>query len=333
MVLRSIMLNPLETREPNEAAMVAEMTAILRRKMGRDYARGETRRDAHPKTVGLVRGSFRIEPGLPDELRVGVFAKARRFDCWVRFSNSSGKIQSDAMPDARGIAIKLIAPRGRGAGAGKAPGQDFILLNTPVMPLGTVSLFRDAVYYSIESSPLLLAAKLAVTGQAGVMLGLLGLLSVPSSPLDIRYWSTTPYLFGKGRAVKYSLRPTSAHRSRKPSKRGENYLADAMQAHLSGHVASFDFCVQLRKDGMPIEDAAQRWDERKSPFVKVATLHIPVQKFRSKQRAGLAEQLEFSPAHALPEHAPLGGLNRARIKIYKALAKFRQTRDGRDAIR
>lgn len=326
------MLNALETREPDEAAMVAEMTAILRRKMARDYAAGATRRDAHPKTLGLLRGSFRIEPGLPDELRVGLFAKPRRYDCWVRVSNSSGKIQSDAVPDARGIAIKLMAPRGKGVAAGQSPGQDFILLSSPVMPLGTIALFRDAVYYAIESSPVLLAAKLAVTGQAGVLLGLLGLRGNPASPLDIRYWSTTPYLFGKGRAVKYSLRPTSRHRSRKPGRLGDDYLGDAMQAHLSGHVASFDFCVQLRKDGMPIEDAAPRWDERKSPFVKVATLHIPVQKFRSRQREALAEQLQFSPGHALPEHAPLGGLNRARIKIYKALARFRNTRDGRDGI-
>jgi hypothetical protein len=34
----------------------------------------------------------------------------------------------------------------------------------------------------------------------------------------------------------------------------------------------------------------------------------------------------------LPAHAPLGGLNRARIKIYKALSKFRHTRDARAQI-
>ena len=31
----------------------------------------------------------------------------------------------------------------------------------------------------------------------------------PSSHLDIPYWSTTPYLFGPGRAVKYIVRPCS----------------------------------------------------------------------------------------------------------------------------
>ncbi|MGB2818231.1 MAG: hypothetical protein WBC37_13510, partial [Burkholderiaceae bacterium] len=59
---------PIEEREPNEAALTAEMIAILRRKMARDYAKGDTLRDAHPKTIGLLRGRFRIEPDLPEEL-------------------------------------------------------------------------------------------------------------------------------------------------------------------------------------------------------------------------------------------------------------------------
>jgi hypothetical protein len=322
---------PVEKREANEAALTAEMIAILRRKMARDYARGGTLRDAHPKTLGLLRGRFRIEPGLPESLRVGLFQTPRSFDCWVRFSSSSGKVQSDAVPDARGVAIKLLAPRTKGAAAGAELGQDFVLLDTPVMPLGTVALFRDAVYYTIESSPLLLAAKFAATGHAGALLGLLKLRGNPTSPLDIRYWSTTPYRFGPDRAVKYSLRPTSKHRSRKPARLGESYLSEAMQAHLDEREATFDFCVQLRRPGMPIEDAAQRWDERKSPFLKVATLHLPIQKFRNGKRARQAEALAFSPAHALPEHAPLGGLNRARGRIYAALSRFRHTRDKRAA--
>ena len=323
--------SPAERREANEAALTAEMIAILRRKMARDYAKGGTLRDAHPKTLGLLRGTFRIEPGLPAALRVGLFERPRSFRCWVRLSSSSGTVQSDAVPDARGVAIKLLAPRGKGATAGAELGQDFVLLDSPVMPLGTVALFRDAVYYTIESTPLLLAAKFAATGHAGALLGLLKLRGTPTSPLDIRYWSTTPYRFGPGRAVKYSLRPTSRHRSRKPAKPGESYLTVVMQAHLDGREATFDFCVQLQQPGMPIEDAAQRWDEAKSPFLKVATLHLPIQKFRTARRARQAEALSFSPAHALPEHTPLGGLNRARGRIYAALSRFRHTRDKRAA--
>lgn len=322
-------LNALETREPKEAAHIREMTDILRRKMERDYPRGQTRRDAHPKTLGVVKGSFAVEPDLPAELRVGLFAKASTFDCWIRFSNASGKVRSDAARDARGVAIKLMAAKRKSSKVEAALGQDFVLMDSPAMPLGTVALFRDAVYYAIESSPLLLGAKLLLSGRIDVLLGMLGLLGRPNSPLDIRYWSTTPYLFGTDRAVKYSLIPTTRHRSGRPNSFGDSYLTDAMEAHLSRHLARFDFCVQLRQDDMPIEDAGLRWSEQDSPFIKVATLHIPTQKFRTKARQELGESLSFSPAHALPAHAPIGGLNRARTAIYAALSKFRH---GRDAI-
>lgn len=320
-----------QAREPNEAALITEITDILRRKMERDYEKGATARDAHPKTTGLLHGRFVIEPDLPKEWRVGLFAKAASHDCWIRTSNASGKRQSDAIKDARGIAIKLMAPGTQGKGE-KSLGQDFILLSTPVMPLGTIALFRDAVYYTIESSPLLLAAKFAITGNLGALLGLAKLRTLPTSPLDIRYWSTTPYRFGRDRAVKYSLLPTSDHRSKLRAKPGDDYLAEAMQAHLDAHTASFDFCVQLGKLGMPIEDAAPRWDEAESPFVKVATLHIPKQNFRTTARSELAESLSFSPGHALVAHAPMGGINRARVKIYKALSAFRHRRDGRQDL-
>jgi len=322
-------LTSFETREPDEAANIAEMTDILRRKMALDYAEGGTRRDAHPKTVALLKGSFRIEPDLPKALKVGIFADPVSHDCWVRFSNSSGKIQSDAVKDARGVAIKLLATRARGKAADVPLGQDFVLLSSPVMPLGTVAMFRDAVYYTLESSPLLMAAKFFISGKAGALLGLLGLRISPNSLLDIRYWSTTPYLFGKGRAVKYSLLPTSSHRSRNSDANADDYLSDAMQAHLNSHPAEFDFCIQMHKDGMPIEDAGAEWSEDESPFIKLATLRIPQQKFRSKERAELAEALSFSPGNAMPAHAPIGGLNRARIAIYTALSTFRHERDER----
>ncbi len=323
-------LHPLfEKAEPDEAEMIAEMTDILGRKMQRDYAVGSTLRDAHPKTLGLLRGKFLVEPNLPEALRVGLFSKRRRVDCWVRTSSANGKPQSDAIKDVRGIAIKLMAAGGNGGPEDASLGQDFVLLSAPVMPLGTIALFRDAVYYTIESTPLLLAVKLLITGKVGSFLSLFWLRCNPTSPLDIRYWSTTPYRFGPDRAVKYSLLPTSGHRSKMPKKPGDAYLTDAMRAHLRQHEATFDFCVQLRQDGMPIEDAAAPWDESRSPFVKVATLHIPIQKFHTRQRQQLAESLSFSPGNALPEHAPLGGLNRARVIIYDMLSKLRHQRDGR----
>ncbi len=327
------MLHSLESLEANEPALIAEMTDILRRKMEHDYAKGATLRDAHPKTLGVLRGTFTVAPDLPAELKVGIFKQAMQHACWVRVSSASSKPQSDAVKDFRGFAIKLMASDPDNAGAEEPIGQDFVLMSIPTMPLGTIKLFRDAVYFSIESSPLLLLAKMVLTGKASVLKALKNGRTNPTSPLDLRYWSTTPYLWGKTQAVKYSLLPTSHHRSTLPTTLADNYLSVAMQTHLAAHEASFDFCVQLRQGDMPIENAGQEWLEAASPFVKVATLRLDKQQFwGDAKRDEMSQILSFSPGHAWPDHAPLGGINRARVAIYTVLSKFRHQRDGRRNI-
>lgn len=98
-----------------------------------------------------------------------------------------------------------------------------------------------------------------------------------------------------------------------------------MEKHLATHEASFDFMVQVQKDPgrMPVEDAGVEWSELESPFVKVATLRIPSQSFRTEEREELAENLSFSPAHSLIAHRPIGGVNRARVEIYRRLSEYR----------
>lgn len=314
-----------------ESALIAEMADILQRKMQRDHQPGATRRDAHPKALGVLAGSFTVESGLPPALRVGVFSEPRRFDCWVRLSNASAKLQPDTTPDLRGLAIKLLYTNGHG-GRASPLGQDFVLLSHPTMPLGTVDLFRDLVYYSAERSMAQLLFKFIFTGRLGVLRQLQKARIRPSSPLDIRYWSTTPYRFGAKREVKYSLLPTSGFSSPRPTTPTADYLSRAMATHLASHEASFDFCVQLRREDMPIEDAAVRWDEVVSPFLKVATLQIPRQHFRTPDREELGEALSFSPGNAWPEHTPIGGINRARVAIYQQLSAFRHARDQRERV-
>lgn len=64
------------------------------------------------------------------------------------------------------------------------------------------------------------------------------------------------------------------------------------------------------------ENLAIAWDEKESPFVKVATVRIPAQQFDTKQRVDYGEALSFSPWHALKPHRPLGNVNRGRRKVY-----------------
>jgi hypothetical protein len=324
-------LSKFETPEPAEDQLIARIADILQRKMERDYPPGATRRDAHAKHVALVRAVFTVEPDLPPELRVGLFGSARSYDAWVRLSNANGEPQSDAIADVRGCAIKVLGVAGARIAESDAPAvQDFLMVSMPTMPLGTVKLFHDAIHYSIESTMLLFVAKMLLTGRTATLKAMRRVKLHPTSPVDIRYWSTTPYLFGPQQAAKYSVVPTSPRRSTLPATLTDTYLSDNLEQHLAEADASFDFKLQLRtQPTMPIEDAAVEWTEAQSPFVKVATLRIPKQDFRSVERDEMSERLAFSPAHAGLDHRPIGAVNRARMRIYKLLSSFRHARDQR----
>ncbi|HEY0708693.1 MAG TPA: catalase family protein [Polyangia bacterium] len=319
----------IDEPEANEDAMVARIGQLMRDKLVKDYAPAATVRDAHPKHHGLLEAQFTVLPDLPPELRVGLFATARTHRAYVRTSNASGTPKSDAEKDLRGFAIKVLDVEGAKIPESDEPNtQDFILLSCPTMPLGTLKLFHDAIYYSFKWSIAVFAAKLLLTGQARVLKELAAARILPPSPLEIRYWSTTPYQFGTDRVVKYSILPTSGAPTTLPAHPGPDYLADAMERRLALEDVTFDFAVQLRTPNMSISDSAPRWDERQSPFHTVAKLTIPRQRFRTAERSALAEALSFSPGHALVEHRPVGSINRARMQIYRANATFRQQRRG-----
>src|SRR6185369_8702974 len=124
--------------------------------------------------------------------------------------------------------------------------QDFVLLSTPAMPLGTVKLFRDAIYFANKWSLKWFALKMLFTGQARVLGALKSLRQHQASPLEIRYWSTTPYRFGDA-IVKYSLLPTSGTPTALPGVLTEHYLTEAMERRLAREAVTFDFAVQLQE--------------------------------------------------------------------------------------
>ena len=82
--------------------------------------------------------------------------------------------------------------------------------------------------------------------------------------------------------------------------------------------------VQTDPHRMPIEDATVKWPERLSPYVPVARLRLPAQRFDSDAQLAFADALRYNPWHSLPEHRPLGNSNRARRRMYAELATLRQ---------
>jgi hypothetical protein len=320
-------LTPYEQREPDEDEMIVAMIAAMKRQQERDYPPGATGRAAHAKHTALLEMSFAVHEDIPAHLRVGVFAEPRVYQGYLRFSNGNGAPQPDGIKDLRGAALKLHGVDGEHIPeSDELDTQDFILLNTPAIPLGTVRLFTDVITLSQAK----FAARTAVS-HPHVLAGLAKAVITPSSPADIPYWSNVAALLGPDQVVKYSIVPTSEYTSPAREKHDDNFLGDHLEQHLAQGPVTFDFKIQLRTDpqSMPVEDIAVEWSETASVPVTVATVIVQPQPFRTAARNSLAEELAFSPAHALVEHRPIGAVARARIAIYAQMVGWRHDRDGR----
>ena len=311
----------------DEIACTRDLAARLQAKIIHDNPTGIMRRDAHPKMHGVVKAEFIVEPNLPPELQIGIFGEARTYQAWIRFSNQDGIIQSDRKRDIRGMAIKLMGVEGDKLLEGErdAQTQDFIVISTNVFVTRDVAQF-DGLIKAMTGSTW---AKISYFGTHWrVIWNLIKSLKKFANPLQIRYWSTTPYLFGKT-AVKYSAIPQVTHPDAIPAHPGPDYLREAMVRQLSQREALFDFTVQLQVNAsdMPIEDPGKEWRETQSPFRKVATIRIPQQEFDSEAQRTFGENLSFTPWHSLPAHRPLGGINRARKIVYDVISTFRHERN------
>ena len=86
--------------------------------------------------------------------------------------------------------------------------------------------------------------------------------------------------------------------------------------------------VQADPVSMPVEDLTERWDERRSPWRRVAAVRIPPQSFDAPAQMAFVESMSCTPWHALPEHRPLGGINRVRREVYQALSRRRHELNG-----
>jgi hypothetical protein len=318
-----------------EAEAIASIVASLERTLAREYPGGTlVQRDAHPRHHGLVRASFEVCPDVPERLRHGVFAAPARHEAWIRFSNGAPRIQEDSKKDQRGMAIKLVGVPGPKLldDERDAVTQDFLLASAPRF------FIRDAASYAAFADA---AAKQPAILLLGYFFGwnplawrvhefraLTASLGRAQDLLATRYWSQVPSRLGP-HIVKYSARPLDPSPYAAPGV-GPGFLRERLAERLAAAPARFEFLVQCFVDDArtPVEDATVEWIERDAPFERVATLTIPVQSFDSPAQLALAEHLSFTPWHSLPAHEPVGGINRIRREVYRAISTYRHERNG-----
>jgi catalase len=320
---------------PDEDAWVSRIVASAVSMV--DAARVEGRpftRDVHSKAHGCVRA--RVEVGdLEPRLRHGLFGQPGAYDAWLRFSSGDTRVQSDLVRDARGFALKVMGVPGEKllpAERDEAT-QDFVMINSrqffirtlPDYEAFTAALARGSRYgwFFDGFSPFPWRWRLRE-----LFLAAGTLKPPPASLLETQFHSLSAYRLGPSQFVKYSARPCHAASSPRRDK-GENMLREALKADLSQGEGCFDLLVQLQVPGknMPVEDATVAWSEKDSPFLKVARVTIPRQAFDTPEQNAFCEDLSFTPWHALPEHEPVGVMNRVRRALYQEISRYRHAKN------
>lgn len=324
-----------ETVMPDEeqlAQLVAERSVEL--VLERFDAEGVARRDAHPKSHGCVSAFVDVDnSALEPQERIGFFARNETYPAWIRFSNGSPLIKADNERDVRGMAIKIMDVEGDKILTRHRDEStvDFLLINGSAFFVRTPSDYLDFTRKTLDGSPV--SFFLSLNPMEWKIRELFNVISItgkkPSSPIT-QYWSTTPFALGDDLAVKYSARPCGDMESGWPRNPDDDFLRHRLAMDLGAEDACFHFMIQrqIHPGGTPIEDSTIDWDPTDSPFLTVATIRIPAQTFDSPEQQEFCEDLTFNPWHTLPEHRPLGNINRTRRLVYDVIAELRHGLNG-----
>jgi len=311
---------------PDEERYTGEIIDELTKFTRENWLPGSAQRFGNTKTFGVLRGEFTVLSDLPEHLRHGLFAESRTYPAWVRFSGPGPYAPPDVEDLGQcSVGIKVMGVPGPKLMEDERLTQDLILVSPASFVTPNIRENAKMQRWVRAKAPVAYAINPFDSHLLHLFMQLL-YSPMHANPLEVQYYSNVPFLLGDGQAVQYSLKPHSRSRTKIPARPSENYLRDAMVKTLENGAWSFDFMVQVQTDPhrMPIEDATVKWPERLSPYIPVARLRLPTQRFDSDEQLAFADVLRYNPWHSLPEHKPLGNSNRARRQMYWELANLRQ---------
>lgn len=364
--------------EKNQIEEIALLTPQMqdKRAVGLPEQAGKVLRGVHPKSHGCVRGEFTVfgpeelEPGF----RKGLFKNAgKKFHADIRFSNAAVHTGDDLELGAsggrengsRGMAIKLYDVDGEVFILdNERRNQDFLMINTPEFAFrnttdygrltraldGSPNAVNAGNYFNPEFEPPSDAdqgkiVKAGIIASGGVVQKIKS--KTVRNPLLVQYFGAAPFLFGKGSAMKFSVKPKNcppkemskafeetldraAEKFTKDEKGtlSAEYLSEALTTTINSDDICFDFMIQIRDkkevDQLKIDDATTQWKNEQDNYKSVALLTIKSgQHPQTPKSKETCEALAFSPWHSLKEHQPLGSINRLRKDVYQASSYHR----------
>ena len=339
----------IETIGDDEARLTQEIVEQMGASARCAYERHRhALRDAHAKSNGILKGELVVHDGLPPELAQGIFAAARTYPVVARLSSAPGDIHSDKIPAPRGFAVKVLNVAGErlSPDLGGA-NQDFLMVNFPVLAFGTIPKYKqmlallEANAHAPDTFQRLVAGTARGAKELVQALGmepgatLEGLARDNHHPLGETYHTQAAIRFGDYIA-KLALAPRSAEvralAGQPLSEVHDACMRDAVSAFFAEHGAEYELSAQLCVDlaAMPVEDAAVRWSEERSPHRPIATLRFPPQPTATPQRQVYGDDiLSFNPWNGIQAHRPLGGIMRIRRAAYERSSAYRHAMNAR----
>ena len=337
----------VEHKIPNEDETVAETLRLFQEQRERAFEKHRHGlRDAHAKSHGFLKGEIQIYDGLPEELAQGVFVKPKVYPVIVRFSTAPGELTRDSIPSFRGMALKLVGVPGEKTipEDKDALTQDFLLVNHPTIPTGTVDQYLrgikmldvvgkepEPVQKAMAKGTQVINAVASALGNE--VIGPAGQGKKETGILDQTFTSMAALRYGDY-VAKISAAPLSPELTtedqKHPTIHGDAGLRDVVRDFFQKGGAEYEIRVQLCTDleRMPVEDGSIRWDEDESPYRGVAKLVIPAQDAYSDARRIYGDDtLTFNPWHCIPKHRPLGNIQRIRRAGYDQSTRFRHEKN------
>ncbi|MEZ0540293.1 catalase family protein [Fibrella arboris] len=334
----------VEVKQPDEdeqTRQVVESMARVNRLMFEKHRHAI--RDAHAKSHGILRAELQIYENLPEELAQGLFKTPSTYPVIIRLSTAPGAIMPDGQLTFRGFAIKVIGVDGLKYLPEEADAvtQDFLLVNHPVIPTGTVETYLEQ-QLKLEKQAGLPEEIQKVQSQ--LMTGVkkaLDVVGLNLEPNDLGVGKANTHILGETfftmAAIRYgdyiaklSATPLSANVKALTGKEidssNDSALRDLVVDFFVHDEAAYELQAQLCTDleTMPVEDGSVEWPQEQSPYRPIGKIVIPAQNAYSPARRVYADDvLTFNPFHCLPDHRPLGSIMRARQLAYETSSQYR----------
>ena len=334
---------PVSTEEqipPDEAALTQSIIEDAIRVVEQHRDNTRVLRDAHAKAHGCMKAEVTVSADIDSSLQRGVLSEpGKTWQAWMRLSNGNAYPQFDRARDARGMAIKLLAVPGEKLTQSlqHASEQDFVMFNHPAFFVRDVAEYKSNFAAQADGKKVMAffpSWNPDTWEIRHLIIALKTLSPAPETPVATTYNSIAPFKLGEHN-IKYRVipQPEACPEYQLPEQNQDlpNFLRNALYQQLSLDRVSACFALQVQRQNaeyyMPIEDPSVEWSEAISPFETVATIKVPAQDFDSREQNLFCDNLSFNPWHALPEHRPIGGINRLRKAVYEAVSIYRLERN------